>query len=260
MQGELRQRLVGAPARELLESQAYTVVQPGAAGRAEALVERLVDEGVGEVELAHPLLRLPQQRGCDGRLEVVEYALFSDLRRGREQLHVEHAADHRCELERVGRLRPQPGDPTLDDLADALREAQRRVAFHPPAPCRLVVGEGARFGQAAHDLAGEEGVACGLAGDVLGERQPLGVEIVARHRLQYVRHVLRREPVQGDPVRARHRPEVGEHLGERVLAAEVRVAVGDHHLERLALDVAHEVLEQGDRLRVAPMQVVDHDA
>ena len=230
MKRQLRQGRVRALARELLERKADPVVQPGAPRRAEPLVEGLVDERMGEAEFAHAARRT---RPAVRRRQPARHGRARALPRSgaaREQSHVERAADHRRELERVGGLRAEPRHAALDDLAHALREPERRASLDPPSPCLFVVCEGSRFGQAADDLADEERVAGGLAAMSSASASPSASRSCPASARRMCATSSGTSPCRARRCASWRRPQVGEHLCERMLLAEVGVAVGDHHL------------------------------
>ncbi len=68
VQRELREAIARVLAIELLERLGDTLVHPRTARGAEALIQRLVDERVGEAKLPDPVAGLGQQRGGNGCL------------------------------------------------------------------------------------------------------------------------------------------------------------------------------------------------
>ncbi len=136
-----------------------------------------------------------------------------------DQLAVELAADRRGDGQRaVGRLR-EPVEAAADHLADALRDVELPRA----GGGGRVLGQPPLAGEQADDLAEEERVALGLGVDRLGE---------AGRRLDPGRHLyvagddVGVEAAQRDPPRPLGGGELAEHPGERVMAAELDVAVG----------------------------------
>ena len=166
-----------------------------------------------------------------------------------DQLAVELAADHGGDPQRLVRLLAEPVEAAADHLADALRDLQlggaaaagragpRWPAAGPPrrrrTGCRRSARGPPRPGPAA-------------AGDAGGHLD------VARDR-------RRPEAAQRDPAAALDPGQLAEHPGERVVAAELDVAVGAEDQQAARGELAGDELEQQQRGLVGPVQVVEHE-
>ena len=196
-----------------------------AARRALRAGEAVLDDGVGEAEppgrAATSLTRATPHRLLDPGegLGLVE---AGDLGHDGE---VELAPDDRTDAQELLRGRAEPTGALEHDRPHAMRQAEpSEVAGHRPAialPTEL-----ARLDEVAQDLRDEERVAGGLVAQGTGQRNALGVELVAGGRLEE-RHDLRQlEARRGRSARDRPEPvELGQHLLQRVVGRELGRAV-----------------------------------
>ncbi len=255
MQCQLRDTLV----RFILERERDAVVQARPASRTESLVQRLVDQCVDEPEAADSPGRLVQQRRGDRSLQPIEQLALRRPRQPHEQRELERAADHGRKRQDLTRLVPEPVDTAADDVADALRQAQRLGTVDAPPLGRRVVEQSPGFDEAAKDFADEERVAVGLARDFTRQHQPARIQLVAGGRRHYLGHLGRAEAFERDPLDALDAPQIGQHRAQRVILAQIRVAESDDHLEGARVAGSDDVLEQRHRLRVRPVEVVEHE-
>ena len=219
MQRELCQVLARVLAVEILERLGHALMHSRSAGGPEALIERLVDERVGEAKLPDPLGGLGKQRGGDRRLEVIQQQALVEIEDRLEQLQVERTADHRCEPQDLERLLAQALHAPLDHLAHALGQRHTCGAIDAPAPAGLVEGQSPGLPKAAQDLSHEEWVAIGLGGDLLRQLKDVLVELVPRHDGHHLGHIVGAEAVQREAPNTLDGPQVGEHRAQRVILA-----------------------------------------
>ena len=122
----------------------------------------------------------------------------------------------------------------------------------------MILAEAALGRHQAHDLADEERVAPGL---LVNRRGEIGRGAIDRGRELDVTGDRRgSSPPSAIRRRALHRGEVGERLGQRMMAAELDVAVGPDHQQAGVGQAPGDEAQQQQRWLVGPMQVVeDHD-
>ena len=257
---ELREAIARVVAVELLERLRDLLVHARPAGRAEALVQRLVDERVGEAELPHVLGRLAQHGRRDGRLQAVEQPTLIHLGGGREKLKLKRAADHRREPQYLLGLLAEALHAALDHLANTLGQRYARRSIDAPAPAGLVEAQRPGLREATQYLRHEERVAVGLAAICVANSRPYSSSSVPGDGRHEKCHLVNAEAMERDPLHPLNRPQIRQRPAQRVILAQIRVAVGHDQLERPLLDRAHHVLEQSDRLPVGPVQVVEHHA
>jgi hypothetical protein len=115
--GELeRARAAGAA----LERARDGPVELGAAGGAQARIQRLAHEPVAEAHDARAARDLEHEARGDGLLEPAEELGPSDPERAGERLDAERAADDRRGLERLDRRRRERAQPAADRVAHAV--------------------------------------------------------------------------------------------------------------------------------------------
>ena len=93
--GELTRALRGLLAALHLQGFRDALVESSATGRADFVVERVLDEHVGEGEVAGPLRALLKQRCRDRLFEQVEKPFLGEIEDGEEEVEVEVATDRR---------------------------------------------------------------------------------------------------------------------------------------------------------------------
>ena len=165
-----------------------------------------------------------------------------------DQLLVEVTADHRRNPQRLVGLLAEAVETAADHLADALRDLQLRRA--------AAAGQLALAGEQPDDLADEERVAVGLLLDGLGQsRRRRG----ARGHLDVALDGADRQPLQRDAPTALDAGDLAEHPGERMVAAELDVAVGAEDQQATRGELASREAEQEQRRLIRPMQVVEHE-
>ena len=144
MAGELTEPLAGLIAALLLERFCDPLVQPGATGTPEILIQRVLDERMGEREALGSLGALLQQRRRDRLIEQVEQPRLGKLEHREQQIEIEVTADDRGGAERRAGVRTQALHPPPDHLADALRQAQLGQVAQPGASARPPVARSPR--------------------------------------------------------------------------------------------------------------------
>ncbi len=81
-------------------------------------------------------------------------------------------------------------------------------------------------------LAHEERIALGLVMKQADESIALAIEIVPGRDRDELLDLLEVETVQHDPLRLTTTAKVGEHLGERMRATEIRLSIGPEYEQR----------------------------
>ena len=213
-----------------------------------------------ETEAADSLGRLVQQGRRDRSLQPIQQLALRRIRQPLEELELERAADHGRKRQRLLRLVPEPLDATDDHVPHAFRQAQRCRAIDAPPPGRRVVEQPPGLHQAAKHLPDEEGVAVGLARDLLRQHQRVRIQLVAGGGRHHLGHLGRPEALQRDPIDLLDSPQIRQHRAERMILPQIRVAERDDHLERTRLGGRHHMLQQRHRLAVRPVQIVEHEA
>ena len=211
-------------------------VPAAAAQQADLVVQRLLDQRVAEPQPAR--LGLLDQAGDQRGVEAVERLLLVQVADVEQHVDVDLAALHGGQPEQRVRARGQPRDPAADDVADAFRDGLADVAAGAGQPGGLAdverVAVGARH-DGVDDLGGELG-----GGDPA--YQLGGVGVVQAGEVEPQRLV----PGQG-----------GQRGRERL--GDLRRAVGAEHEQRRVGELGKDVDEQGERLVVRAVQVVEDD-
>jgi hypothetical protein len=246
--GQLGQIALEVVAAQLDQGRAHPVVQAPPLPGGELLIQRLVDEGVGEPEPARPALHLHDQPRLHRLLEVVEHVAGRRPGGPGDHVQVEVAPLHRGRGQAgVGGVR-QPVEPPADHVPDPLGNPG------VPQPARLQALLG---GQQADQLADEVGVALGLAvdgGDQVQRRVGPG------HAGDEPAHVALVEAGQGHVRGRRLAVQLGQGAAQRMPPVHLHVPVGaDDQQARVGQLRGHEA-EQQQAGPVGPVQVVeDHD-
>ena len=246
--------LAGVLSVELLEGLRDALVHARAAGRAEALIERLVDQRMGEAKLPDAAR---MTRPAARRRPPPPSGPAAGSRRSRASTPAARDQTTRpitaAERQDLERLIAEALDATLDHLAHALGQRDRRGAIDAPAPAGLVEHQRAGLREPAQDLPHEERVAVRSRWRSARPARPrprssswpaTAVMICATSSTPRPCKAMRWTPSIA--------AQVGEHRGQRMVLAEVRVAIGDDHEQRAVLDRPHEVLEQRHRLTRRP--------
>ena len=224
-------------------------VQPRAAQRREAVVERRAHQRVGEGVAADAAVDLAQHAGAHRLVERRDEVVPRQRPERLEQPEVDLAPDHRRDLDRLARRRRQPPQAPRGDPAHALGhpgllevdralEAARRVA------------------QVAQDLLDEERVALGLA---VQRRDEVGGGRGGAVGLDQLADLAGVEALERDVREAVLAPQRGDQLRQRVPLLELRVAVGAEEHRAPRLGRAHEVAQQLHRRAVGPVEVVEDE-
>ena len=124
MVSQLPDARTGVRPADLLESLGYPPVEPCPARCAEVLVERVVDERVGEPEVPDVVARLVDNGRRDRLVQHVEQLVFPGVHDPGEEVDVEVPPDHGGDAENSLRGFAQPGYAPADDLADALGQPE----------------------------------------------------------------------------------------------------------------------------------------
>ncbi len=253
--GEVGERAAGARLAGV-ERLGDTQVQLRPARPRQPVVERAPHELVGEAAgeparrdlVDHPAAeRLVQ---CGQQLGVLEPGGAPD------HVEPELGARRRRQLEQLGGVRREPGQPLADDLAHALGAAEllRRAVDADRAAREL---DRAALDQPAPQLADQERVAVGELADRLRERERRGAQLAAPGAADELGHVAVGEPGEPQPhdvVAA----QVGERLRQRVGDVRLGVAVGGEH-EDPRLGGAREMAQEQERRCVGPVRVLEHE-
>ena len=120
--GELAEAVAGVVGAEAFEGDGNATVQSLATCGAEIVVERVLDESVGERQAARVLGQLSDQDRADRRVEQLERVIFALVRDSCEKLELEVATDHGGGTQCLFRGLAEPGHAASDDLADAGRQ------------------------------------------------------------------------------------------------------------------------------------------
>ncbi len=147
MSGELPEPLARIIPALLLERFGDPPVKPSAARRPEILIQRVLDERVGERETTGALSVLLKQRCAHALVEQVEQPRFGDIDRGEQQLEVKVTADDGSCVERRAGIRPKALHPPSDHLTHALRQAELRqspIMRQRPSCCSAIAPDSVR--------------------------------------------------------------------------------------------------------------------
>ncbi len=142
-------------------------VHPGPAGGREPVVQRVLDDGVGEREPAGLAGHLVDEQGRLGPLEGIEDGVAVGVDERLEQAELDVAPEHGAGGQDAGDVVAEAGDAMGDDVADVVGQVELGVGLDP-LPV-LVAHDHPRLGQVAQELDGEEGVAAALAVHDIGD-------------------------------------------------------------------------------------------
>ncbi len=237
-------------AMEVLQHLADLPVQADALRRAHLVVERLADERVREAMPSDGLGDLGDDARADRFVEPFEELLGRRPGERREHVEAELATDRRRDAQHLVAGGGEPLQPSPDHLAHALRHGELGAGD-------LSLGAEAPFGhQETHDLADEERIALGLA---VHRRDELGRRCRPRRHLDVARHVVLGEAAQGETASHGLAGQVAERLEQRMLAAELHVAIGADHEEPRRTHLARQELQQQERRLIGPLDVVQDE-
>lgn len=218
-------------------------VQPRAAARAEAPVERVADEVVREV-VALGADR-PHEVGGERLLDAAQQRVLVQLGHRLQLVEAEAAAEDGRDVEHVARLGRQRREPQPDRAEHRLRHAPLLHVARPHAPVAV---------QVAPQLGEEERVAGALGVD---RRAQVRLDGAAGGALEQRRRVVVVQPREQHVVARAVALHLAERLRERVGEVERLAAVGRQQA-RPGREAGH-VHEQVERCRVREMDVVEHD-
>jgi hypothetical protein len=169
-------------------------------------------------------------------VEQVEHPHLGEFDHRQQQIEVEVTPDHRGCAEGGAGVRSQALHPPADHLAHAFGQTKfGDVADQAPAPA-LLLHQRPGLRQMAQQLSGEERVARRLARDLLRQRAPDLVHLVAGGRLHQREHLLGVQARELDPLAALVAVKVRQQRAQRVTVREIGVTVGsnDHDPHRRA--------------------------
>ena len=253
-------RSSGSPPDSSSSASATLLVDPRPAGPAEPVVEGVVDQRVREGEPPDVSRRFASSDASTAASSWSRSSPLLGLDECREQLEVEAAADHRRRVSAWRASVAEPLRPAARRPRARSRAARRpRAAVDVPAAASSSNTTVPDSDEVAQDLADEERVPARLGRDLAASAIP---SASARGRRR--RHHLPRPP--------RHRALQREPLA--------RLRAGADRRARRSADgpwsrsesryvtsscsgrarAARDVLEQRHRLRVRPLEVVEHDA
>lgn len=197
------------------------------------------------------LQRRPQRRGClldrvlvDQRQDAQVELVADAGGQGQDRLGVggqlAQASDH--QVDHV------LGDPHRVDL----------VEIEHPAPLVQVELEEAFLVDGVQEHLGEERVSLGLVVDPLGEQA--GAARIAQQRVGHqLVDVLECQRFERDRLDRPLLADVVQGLGEQVLGVDLVVAVGADEQQVTDVRIGDDQLEQAERGRIGPLQVVEED-
>jgi hypothetical protein len=248
MVGELGEVGLGVTGIQGFEHFADLPVQAQAPARAQPVVERVTDEGVGEAQTARAGGHVGHDALPDRFVEELEDAVRRVLARPRKRLEVELAAEDRREYQQAIALVREVGESASDDVADVLRDGKPNL------------GAGGRRdpleGEEAHDLADEERIPLGL---LVQRRDELGRGDLRRCRLDVGRHVFLAQPAGRKASGHRLPSDLGQHRGQRLSGNRTDVTVGTEDQDARRAERAGNELKKQERGRVGGVQVVEDE-
>ena len=184
----------------------------------------------------------------DRLLEDLQQPVSWHVGRVLEDVRHELPADHRCDGEDAVALLREHVEPAGDHLPYALRNAEL------PVRALAYTDQASLAHKQPHDLPQEERIPLGLAMDAGHER---GRGRHARRHLDVAGDVLLAEPAERDAVSDRLAGERPQRLEERVLPAELDIAVGADDQQARDLHLSREELEQQQRGLVGPVEIIE---
>ena len=248
--GELRQVPLRLGAMEGLEDLADLAVETHPLRGPELLVERVAHERVREAVAPDRFGNLAHDARRDRLVEQLEQALGRHGRERLDRIEPEIAPERRGDGQNPVAVGRQAVETPPDHLAHALRDADLPAR----APLRRL--EAPLRHQEVDHLADEEGVPLRLAIDggdqVRRRREPRG-------HLDVAGDLALGETAQQEAARDRLARQVAERLEEGMLSAELDVAVRADDEEARAPHLAGEELEEQQRGRVRPVEVVEDE-
>ena len=233
---------------ESLQHLADAPVQPRPLGGPQLLVDGFPDQGMREA--------VPPRRAQVGdeylapqrRPEDLEQRVGSEPTRTLQSTEAELASDDRREGQGIPAGRGQGREAAADRLSHALRHRK------PPRDRFVPALEGALGDEQVHDLVHEEGIAFGLAVDGLDE---CGGSTAARLLLDEERHLP--FPETGERQVASVTRQRSQDLGDVRVLSRLHCSVRRHDEHRRVAQLVHEELQQEQRRRVGPLQVVEDE-
>ena len=233
-------------------------MQPGAARRAEFVVQRGAHQSVGECIALDFAADLGDQRGGLGFVDGVEDRVLRHLRDLLQQAEVKLAPDHRRKAQGLVRALGEPRQTSPDRLLHALGNPEV-VAAGAQHPAVALAQHRAGFGKVAQGLGDEQRAALGLLPDGARHGELRWIEVVAGRRGHEGDDAGLVEAAQREPLDPGLPAEVGEHRGERVGTRQLGVAIGDDDEEMHRHRRAHDVLEQQQLRRACPLQIIEDE-
>jgi hypothetical protein len=220
--GQGGQVVVKAVGVDCLDGLGHPAVEGHPAKGGEPVVDGVPDQGVGEA--VAPPGRLQDEAGSDRLLQGGDQFLFLEIARHLDQGQLELGPHDRRRAQHPVGPAGEVGQPLPHHLPHPLRDAHLldRQQGRPAATPAL---QGPRLSQVPQHLDHEERVAVGLLVDGPGQEQLVVGEGVAAGPLHELSHAGGVEALERQPLHAPLAAEVGQDLDERVIVAEIDVAV-----------------------------------
>ena len=129
----------------------------------------------------------------------------------------------------------------------------------PERPAVSLLDQFARFDEVPQELPHEERAAVGLRVHGVGQGEFAALEVVAGQGLHHGHGLAVGEAPQAEPLDAGLPAKLGQQLGERMVPADVGVAVGPDDEQGHRLAGADQVFEQQQRGLGGPVEVVEQE-
>ena len=259
MHRKFRHVAVDAVARDALDGLGDLAVEPNPAADRQLLIQGVLDEGVRERE---PIARRPNlsdQPRLHRALEQFERGVGVEVGGAGHNVEIEIAAhDGGRGEDTVHRIAETPNSIT-NDLADALWESDLLEIHCRDPPSVLALRDRSTLREMAEHLADEERVAAGLLTKCMREAKAVGVHRVAGDGLHHRDDIGVGEARERDTVDTGLASQRRQRRSERILGADVGLAVRANEQEATRGHGRDQVLQQLQRAPIGPMEIVQHD-
>ena len=227
-------------------------VQPHLPRRAQPLVERVAHEGMREVVRRRRRARGDQQLRGQRRVERIQRGPLVHSRYPPRHLEVDPARERRRHAQELARRSRQAREAPSDHLPHGVGQPQalHRGGFGPG-----LAAQRALLGEMQQDLAEEERVAAGFPCERF---RPCPRNHPLRERLHQRADGRRVEPAERELLVARFSRQRAEDLSQRMVRRHLDVAIRTEHEQPRTGCEARHVLQQRDRPRVGPVEIVQH--